>query len=485
MMEERRTCECGDAQHVRTLRRLKSDLLVLEASIHSKEFQVTTSRQHLCDLRTCYTDLEHSLHSRLAQVTVKEQCKPYSVLQDQTTLHNEQEGMRREREERSGREVEEMRGNREELIRELGGLGREIDQGKGEKAALESRAVALEGEIKDLLEAVASNIEGESKLREEIAAVETELETAEAALQEEMRNRERNLQKKADLLQKLQQKEDFSRQIQAKKDANRLFSLQEDEKTHQKALLLKSKNNDISSDLAAQELLMASYEREIEENMQAITLLCSHLDSYTQELASLNSQSAENTLETEGIRADLASLHRETEEVRTERERQDREVRELEGQVARYGLELRTQRNAARVKEQALIAAEERVQTYIQQIQSRSHLLDSTHLQINQERNQLQVTSDGLEATLESLRNDEFRLKSELEEYRNRDLLGTSKLLYDSESVLRREAVEVAEKTMHRKHSEQVRLLEEERRRLEFRAEGVGRVLGLRTEFGE
>jgi len=38
---------------------------------------------------------------------------------------------------------------------------------------------------------------------------------------------------------------------------------------------------------------------------------------------------------------------------------------------------------------------------------------------------------------------------------------------------------------MHRKHSEQVRLLEEERRRLEFRAEGVGRVLGLRTEFGE
>ena len=132
-----------------------------------------------------------------------------------------------------------------------------------------------------------------------------------------------------------------------------------------------------------------------------------------------------------------------------------------------------------------MIAAEERVQTYIQQIQSRSHLLDSTHLQINQERNQLQVTSDGLEATLESLRNDEFRLKSELEEYRNRDLLGTSKLLYDSESVLRREAVEVAEKTMHRKHSEQVRLLEEERRRLEFRAEGVGRVLGLRTEFGE
>jgi chromosome segregation ATPase len=415
-------------------------------------------------------------------VTAKEQCKRYSVLADQISLRSQQEGLRRELRERCEREIGEMRGVREEQEKELGGIRRELEEGKGAKAALEGWMEALEYDIKGLFKDLARSIDQETRLREEITALEEELVRAEASLQGETRSYEENQAKKSELLQKIQQKEETYRLIQAENEEKHRLSSQEEEKIRQKTLLLKSKNNEIAANLASQQLLIDTYEREIDENMHEITHLCNQLDHSTKELAALSSQTSDITLKSEADKAEIEVLRREEEGIRTEYEVCDKEIRELEGLIARYAQELQIQQAAGSSKEQQLLAAEERVQTYEQQIHTRAQILDSTHLQLEQERRQLAVASEGLDSTLQALRNEEFQLKSDLED---RDLMGTSKLLYDSERVLRSEVVEIAEKTMERKHSEQVRMLEEERRRLEFKAEQIERLMTPRSDFGD
>lgn len=69
--ELKASCGCGDAQHIRTLLRLKSALFILSSSVTSKRYQVQTARQHLEDLQCCYSDLERSLQVREQRLAEK------------------------------------------------------------------------------------------------------------------------------------------------------------------------------------------------------------------------------------------------------------------------------------------------------------------------------------------------------------------------------------------------------------------------------
>lgn len=435
-------------------------------------------------MKQCYTDLEENINHREKLVHEQEISNKYAVNEEQQRIKLTQDTVRKETVEKYNSEIEELKRTQEIQQNLKSELKREIQELKEKEQKLQTEIANLESEMQGLVREMNRENEEETRLKENICDIERELNDAKIAFQTETQKYEELKLTQIDLMQKLQEKTDFRKKNQFQNAEKARIALLESEKIRQNANSLKAKNDELAAELSTKEQMKSAYEREIAENLSAITVLCSELESMTKALATVKDVESDTQRQAGELMTEIAELQLEEGDLRVEVERGESELKLLGMKVEQYIKELTTQEDLAASKEQLLAVTEERVESHTHQLQSREQLLAATHLQIEQENVQLSIALEGLEKTLSELRNEEFTLKAEIEEMRNRELLGTSKLHYDSERALRSEIADVAEETLQRKHSEQMRLLEAERRRLELKADEIERLVSPRGKFG-